>query len=171
MYKDNIDVELLKQLFVEAKTNFIKENMELIKRDIHERCLCANLAFEIKELLAKYNLDDYYVDVEYNRDGIDRKECIYFKDKFDEKEKKFIICDLVLHNRKSTIDAINLIALEMKKINAPKEEKTSDRKRLEALTSQGGSFNYILGVYYELSVEENDSVIEYYVNGKSIDYK
>ena len=45
-----------------------------------------------------------------------------------------INCDLIIHSRGEIIEQDNLLALEMKKSTAPKEEKLKDKERLMALT-------------------------------------
>lgn len=79
------------------------------------------------------------------------------------------------------VDQDNLIAIEMKKSNAPSAEKQKDRERLIALTKD--SFDdvwawdhnlpehvcrYVLGVYYEINYRQKEIHIEYYRRGELV---
>lgn len=92
-----------------------------------------------------------------------------------------INCDLILHSRGENVDQDNLIAIEMKKSNAPSAEKQKDRERLIALTKD--SFDdvwawdhnlpehvcrYVLGVYYEINYRQKEIHIEYYRRGELV---
>lgn len=158
----NNDVKELIILFEEANANFLFNNKELIKRDLHERCLVANLAYELRDLLPNYGLNNYFADVEYNRDEYNVKKLIPYE--LTNKDNPCIICDLIVHDRGES----NLIAFEMKKANS-NESFDNDRRRLKILTKQESSnYNYKLGIFYILESLDKYS-IEYYVDGKLID--
>jgi hypothetical protein len=58
-----------------------------------------------------------------------------FKTILDEHmEEVAVTCDLILHSRGEIASRDNLIAIEMKKSDRPREEKEKDRVRLRALT-------------------------------------
>lgn len=78
------------------------------------------------------------------------------------------------------IEQDNLIAIEMKKSNAPEEEKQNDKDRLKALTKDSfddiWSFDgttlpehvcrYTIGIYYEINFSKRKIVLEYYKQGE-----
>ncbi len=91
-----------------------------------------------------------------------------------------INCDLILHSRGIHPEQDNLIAIEMKKSNRPREEKERDYNRLIALTKDSfddiWSFDghtlpehvcrYILGVYYEVNIRRHMIIIRYFRKGE-----
>ena len=64
----------------------------------------------------------YYTDVEYNRNAGGIKT-IRKTIRGQQEEIIPINCDLILHSRGENVDQDNLIAIEMKKSNAPSAEK------------------------------------------------
>jgi hypothetical protein len=85
-----------------------------------------------------------------------------------------------MHSRGKHIEQDNLIAIEMKKSNAPEEEKQSDKERLKALMKDSfddvWSFDgttlpehvcrYIIGIYYEINFSKRTILLEYYKQGE-----
>ncbi|MES9977097.1 hypothetical protein [Candidatus Thiodiazotropha sp. LNASS1] len=168
-------VNKLKELFKRSFEIFIESDRESILGDVNERNLCGRLSIHMSNLLQEYDLEDYFVDPEYNR-----KQDGEIKTILDENyEVVTINCDLILHSRGNTVNNDNLIALEMKKSSRPQVEKDNDRKRLRALTKS--SFddvwsadglvhpehvcNYKLGIYLELDIPSRIFLLEEYGNG------
>lgn len=168
VYKD------LVTLFESANKSLLKKDLELIKNDVSERTVCAALMTHLKGALWGTPFCTYHVDVEYNRnkDGM-------IKTIIDEKNVVTnITCDLIVHSRGAYIEQDNLIALEMKKANRTDAEKQKDKNRLKALTREknnvwcydGKTFpdqvcRYILGIYYEISLDHHQVYLEYYHHG------
>ena len=89
---------------------------------------------------------------------------------------------MILHNRGKCVELDNLIAIEMKKSERPLAEKTSDRNRIIALTKDSyddvWSYDgktlpehvcrYVLGVYYEIDIDEKIVYLEYYRRGELV---
>lgn len=173
------------RLFEKANENFLQNNKDLIISGVAERTLCGAMMLCISDIVrfekpfADYA--DYYVDVEYNRNKNGKIKTIVNSDF----EVIKINCDLILHSRGVHPKQDNLIAIEMKKSNARKADKDSDRKRLVALTKDSfddvWSFDgktlpeyvcrYVLGVYYEIIYSKNKVYLEYYKNGNLIEKK
>lgn len=165
-------------IFDSANKKLIKKDIDLIKRRTSERTICGALMLHLKSSLWGTPFSTYNIDVEFNRnkDGvvktiIDKNEVI-----------TNITCDLIVHSRGAYIEQDNLIALEMKKASRANDEKVKDKNRLMALTKEnnhvwcydGKTFpehvcRYILGVYYEISINYNQVYLEYYRNGAVID--
>ncbi|MDD4773314.1 MAG: hypothetical protein PHZ09_06870 [Eubacteriales bacterium] len=166
----------MRNLFEVANNSFLTEDVELIDSKVSERTLCGTLMSYIRDLIRNDpDYSGYFVDVEYNRNKGKVKTII-------EKDLHVITinCDLILHSRGQHSEQDNLIAIEMKKSNRPKHEKTKDRNRLIALTKNSyddiWSFDgktlpeyvcrYVIGVYYEVDNDGREVLIEYYSEGK-----
>lgn len=170
----------MEKIFETANKEFLKRNRGLFELEVSERTLCGALMLELSHVLKNSRYDNYYVDVEYNRNKNGKlktilRECddTFFKE-------VTINCDLIVHSRGENIKQDNLIAIEMKKSNAKSADKKDDKIRLECLTKDSfndvWSFNgkvlpdhvcrYILGVYYEINFKRKKIKIEYYYKGK-----
>ena len=167
--KEKLDLEksdkLIKQaqtidIFEKASASFLKEQKDLITSNVSERCWYTPFAIYLNEEIKKNNINGYYVDTEYNRNGGKLKTI------FDNEQELKIIkvtCDIIVHSRGNNIKQDNLICIEMKKSTAIKSTKTSDKRRVQILTKDsfddiwsydGKEFpehvcRYKLGVYYE----------------------
>lgn len=165
-------------LFEEANDYFIKYNRELIESNVAERTLCGALKECIDGVKCKTEYKNYSADVEYNRNKNGVVKTIIDN---DFKVVK-INCDLILHSRGKCVELDNLIAIEMKKSERPLAEKTSDRNRIIALTKDSyddvWSYDgktlpehvcrYVLGVYYEIDIDEKIVYLEYYRRGELV---
>lgn len=173
----------LKALFLEANKQFLIDDVDLLDVNVSERALCGALMIHLNRLIINdCELNGYYVDVEYNRNHGNIKT-IKKTIKGLEEQIINVTCDLILHSRGKNIAQDNLIALEMKKSNAPSKEKQSDKERLMALTRDTfddiWSFDgttlpehvcrYIIGIYYEINFPTRKIHIEYYKQGEFIE--
>ena len=165
----------LKEIFIKANNIFIKKDALLIIDNVSERTLCGALKSHIEEELAKNNINGYYADVEYNRNGGRIKTIVD-----DELQVINVQCDLIVHSRREKIEKDNLIAIEMKKKYRIANDYQKDRTRLCALTKSsynndvwsfdGKTFSehvcrYILGVFYEIDRGHGQIRLEFYRNG------
>ena len=154
--KEILSYDKLKELFEEANERFLENNKVLIERNLSERCLCANLGYELRDVFKEYN--SVYVDVEYNRYGFEVKEIppVLHND------SRKIICDLIIHDRGSN----NYLALEMKKIPTDDRKIKKDKNRLVFLTKDE-NFQYVIGIFYEIIISVSDYKvnISYYKDG------
>ncbi len=162
-------------LFEQANSEFVKDEAENIASGVSERNLCGCMMLKLRRGLDQSPYADYFVDVEYNRNESGRlKTYVWGK-----LAPITITCDLIVHSRGRNLIQDNLIAIEMKRHNHPKEAKDSDKLRLKCLTRDSfddiWSFDgkslpehvcrYILGVYYELNSEKRQVAVRYYVKG------
>lgn len=165
-------------IFHEANAKFLSVNTDLIKVEAAERTLCGALMVAINSVIKKgfdrmKRYKDYFVDVEYNRNGRIVKTVIN-----DDFKIVPINCDLILHSRGHHKWQDNLIAIEMKKNNRPETEKQNDRNRLIALTRlTDGAWSadgvtlpehvcgYVLGIYYEVDIKNMIVNLEFYSEG------
>lgn len=164
--KSEINLKNLKGMFWEANRAFLENHVILIRRKISERCLCGALMYELNKQLEK-NLKKYYADIEFNRDEGNVKRISYKTD--DGVYSKRIFTDIIVHSR-GEVGLDNLIALEMKKSSASQEEIDDNKARLKHLTKMNtntsfGSYEYILGIYYEINLDKEEIKIEFFYNG------
>jgi hypothetical protein len=131
----------------------------------------------IRDALIANGLGNYYSDIEYNRNFDGQIKTIIDGNM----EITNITCDLIIHSRGLISEQDNLIAIEMKREKHPESEKNKDRIRLKSLTkpandsmiysADGRTFpkhvcGYILGVFYEISIDRRQINIEYYRDGE-----
>lgn len=167
------------QIFEISNQHFLEHNLELLETNVSERTLCGALMIELYETLKETSYSNYYVDVEYNRNGGNKIKTCCKTITDGNLEIIRITCDLIVHSR-GTIPALdNLIAIEMKKAGTHENLKKKDKMRLMALTKD--SFDdiwsmdgislpehvccYQLGVYYEVHKRLREIYIEYYHHG------
>lgn len=164
----------LKKIFKLANSDLIELDITLFETKASERTLCGALMLHLHERLKRTIYSNYYVDVEYNRNGGKLKTI---------KGPKFNIvrinCDLIVHSRGECLKQDNLIAIEMKKSGRTEISKSNDKERLKCLTKDSfddiWSFDgkslpehvcrYIIGVYYEVNYNKRQIELEYYYKG------
>lgn len=171
---NNEKSEILATAFFAANRRFLLEEKELLLTDVSERGICARLMLHLQREIDKSIFYKYYVDVEYNRNQGKVKTIM-------NNEMKIIpiTCDLIVHSRGEVVEQDNLLAIEMKKVNATIEDKQKDKERLIALTKTSfddiWSFDgktlpehvcgYLLGIYYEIDQYHNRICMEFYSEG------
>lgn len=161
------DYRNLKDLFWEANRAFIEKDLDLLYEDISERCLCGALMHELNKQLEKNGCNNYYADVEFNRNKKRIKQ-LHNDDGFVSN----ILPDIIVHSRgKENLD--NLLVLEMKKSSANQQDKENDRNRLKKMTKQNcneshHSYEYLLGIYYEINFEKKQILVEFYQDGENV---
>lgn len=159
--KSEINLKNLKGMFWEANRAFLENHASLLKRELSERCLCGALMYELNKQLEKNGCNNYYADIEFNRNKKRIKQLPN-----DDGFINNILPDIIVHSRgKETPD--NLLVLEMKKSSARREAKERDKNRLSLLTSSY-PYKYKLGVYYEINHNESQIVVEFYQTGRRI---
>lgn len=181
-----VTYEDLVTLFEDADRCFRHDDIRLFEDRVSERTLCGALMLHLHEEMRKHGelYKDFHADVEYNRNRNTIKKILQKKEDNDDGIIVNINCDLLVHGRGLTLEQENLIAIEMKKNYAQEVDKNRDRYRLEALTSNPNEwrdrgifqydgvemenlhYNYVLGVYYEVSYSDGIVLIEYYQNGE-----
>ena len=118
-------------------------------RKLHEVCinhkLAEHLGAQILPLLG--NCQNMFVDIEFNREGIN------FKSTTIEGEQLMVRPDIIIHNRKSNGEKFNFLVVECKKSNASSEELERDLKKLKALMDNPVyNYNFGLQVVYDVAV-------------------
>mgnify|MGYP000002024759 CR=1 FL=1 len=160
------DYQNLKDFFWEANRAFIEKDYVLLDEEVSERCLCGALMHELNKQLEKNDCNNYYADIEFNRNKKRIKQLPN-----DDGFINNILPDIIVHSRgKETPD--NLLVLEMKKSSANQQDKEKDRNRLRKMTKQNCdeshySYKYKFGVYYEVNFEEKQIIVEFYQDGEN----
>ncbi len=170
-----INVDLLKQVFAVAMTDFLRQDKSLLLDDVSERTYCGRLAHHLQQQADKFGIKGYYADPDYNRKQGGQVKTILDRDY----EVITVQCDLLLHSRGEVVGRDNLIAIEMKKSYRSQAEKDDDRKRLRALTKKSDGVwaydgqahpehvcGYVLGIFIDVDLPHRSIRIEYYRNGK-----
>ena len=166
MIKDENKKKLTEELidiFEKAKNEFLEKEKAIIKNDTNERTLTQRLAFYLELQLRKnIKYENYSVDCEYNRKEEDIKRLKFGKNT----DKKEIYPDIIVYQRKIKN---NLIAIEMKKTTSRNTDKIKDIEKLKALTDEKNCYSYILGIYFELDItDNNNNIINFFVDGEEI---
>lgn len=166
-------------LFINSSDKFLDSQEDLILSGVSERNLCGALMTIIRSELDNTELENYHADIEYNRNFDGKIKTIINNNM----EVVNITCDLIIHSRGENEMQDNLIAIEMKRDTHKEDDKNSDKIRLKALTKNKNDTNtysadgktfpehvcgYILGVFYEISMENRNVKIEYYRNGAHV---
>lgn len=151
----------LKDFFLEANRDFMERNYVLLDTELSERCLCGALMHELNKQLEKNDCNNYYADVKFNRNKKRIKQ-LHNDDGFVSN----ILPDIIVHSRGKEIPD-NLLVLEMKKSSANQQDKENDRNRLKKMTKQNcteshHSYEYLLGIYYEVDFGKKQIFIELY---------
>ena len=115
-----------------AIREFYKKDYKLIDLQCNERSMMFRIGIYLYEHMKAHNsLNEYDLDCEYNRKGINIKTI----------DDKKIIPDILIHKRDD--DNINLVAIEIKKSgNSIKH----DKEKLEKLTDNNGKYRYSQGL-------------------------
>ena len=170
-----INPELIRNVFEKSIDLFFQHEVQEVLEGVNERNNCGRLSIYLQQVAHEHGLANYFADTEYNR-----KQNGAVKTILDGQTKVIPInCDLLLHSRGRIVAEDNLIAVEVKKRDAPKDEKEKDRERLRALTkasydeiwsNDGVTLpehvcGYALGVYVELDRGNRVCRFEYYRQG------
>lgn len=168
------------KIFEHANEKLLNKDIDLFKTKVSERTLCGALMLHLHDVIKTTLYNEYFVDVEYNRNKGGKLKTISKTIKGPNENIIKINCDLIVHSRGRNIHQDNLIAIEMKKSSRPQSDKDKDRERIIALTKESfgdiWSFDgktlpehvcrYKLGVYYEINFRMKNILLEYYVRGK-----
>lgn len=98
-------IALIPKVMQAAITKFNEHEMYLVRHTVSERCICAKFACYLEREFSLYGINQYNVDIEYNRNIGDPKML----------HNKKIVVDLIVHKRGSNgLENGNLICIEMK---------------------------------------------------------
>ena len=174
-----IDLGLIREVFEKTMDLFFEHEVQEVLEGVNERNNCGRMSIYMQRVAHDYGLIGYFADTEYNRKQNGEVKTIL--------DGRMIVvpinCDLILHSRGNVVSEDNLIAVEVKKRDAPRDEKEKDRDRLRALTkasyddvwsNDGVALpehvcGYALGVFVELDRRRRNCVFEYYRQGAKVE--
>lgn len=174
-----LDLNLIREVFEKSMDLFFQHEVLEVLEGVNERNNCGRMSIYLQQVAHQYGLSNYFADTEYNR-----KQNGAVKTILDGEMKVVPInCDLLLHSRGQVFAEDNLIAVEVKKHDAPRSEKEKDRERLRALTkaSYDGIWSndgvalpehvcgYALGVFIELHRVKRTCQFEYFREGEKFE--
>lgn len=120
----------------------------LLERNASERAIAAKFALYLVPLFEQYD-----VDVEYNRHGLQPK-AVNLADDCQEAGRKLIVPDIIVHRRGN--DDHNLLVIEIKKQNN-RESRNCDRAKVRAIKTE---LSYQYGLILDLPIGSNASGAE-----------
>ena len=129
-------------------------------RKLHEVCINHRLAvyFEQKIIPLLPKDEEYFVDIEFNREGSNFKEVEITE------QQKTVRPDIIIHNRKSGNNKKNFLVVECKKRGTSEDKINYDMQKLEAfLTDPRYSYRFGLQVNYDK--DEIKGKLLFYENG------
>jgi hypothetical protein len=131
-----------------------------LQPDASERSFAHRLAVHMEPLFPGWDID-----CEYNRFGMLTKELEGIKGCDEQKRTDRIYPDIIVHERtnESCIQR-NLLVVEIKKRNTC---DACDKKKLELLTAESGTFKYQVGLY--VNIEEKEIKRTWYKGGSEVD--
>jgi len=167
-----MEIGTLRQLildnFKKALNDFYKIDTNILGRNLHERTLANRMSIYLDKY---FHEDDIYVDVEYNRNGLDTKLAQLDRNCGPKK----ILPDIIVHKRIDGAiyddERTNLLVIEMKKMNNSSVKR--DDQKLKALTSDIGTkykdkyyvYHYVIGIFFRPSNELEKAEIIIYTDG------
>ena len=123
----------------------IEVEAEYDARKLHEVCINHRMAMHLENEIIPL-LDDneeYFADIEFNREGINFKEIAIAG------QKRRVRPDIIIHNRKSGDDKKNILVVECKKRGADEVEIEFDIKKIESfITTPEYSYQFGLQIIY-----------------------
>jgi hypothetical protein len=123
----------------------IEEEFVYDARKLHEVCINHRLANHLEREVLPYFAEGgpMFVDIEFNREGSNYKGITI------DGEEERVRPDIIIHNRRSGHEKVNLLIAECKKAGSSEEAIARDRKKIEALmVDEKYSYSFGLQVVY-----------------------
>jgi len=145
----------------------IEEEFGYDSRKLHEVCINHKLAIYLEnEILPIISGADqkHFVDIEFNREGINKKKIILCNG-----EELVVRPDIIIHNRKSGKEKRNFLIVECKKNGAQPSEIDYDRKKILVLM-ENDKYKYSFGLQVVFGKNEIKGTL-FYRNGQAIEHE
>jgi hypothetical protein len=145
----------------------IERDIPYDSRKLHEVCINHKFANYLeKHYLHNFPDESLYCDIEFNREGIEKKELSYNGNLF------VVRPDIILHNRRSGREKRNILVVECKKHGASVNELNEDKQKLVAfMTDTKYQYQFGLQVVYDQNriygsffYFDNGSIVESKIN-------
>lgn len=143
----------------------IEEEFGYDSRKLHEVCINHKLAIYLEnEILPIISGADqiYFVDIEFNREGVNKKKIIACNG-----EELVVRPDIIIHNRKSGVQKSNFLIVECKKNGANHTEIDDDRKKIRAFI-EDDKYKYSFGLQVVYGKDMIKGTL-FYKNGQAIE--
>lgn len=175
MYIDKIPQKMKDQLIEAIKNSFrklkeingslfecpIEKNSYYDSRKLHEICINHKLANYLEKFifpLLEGTGEQFFVDIEFNRESINFKEITI------NGQKEIVRPDIIIHNRKSENDKNNFLVVECKKYDNDTNKIAKDKNKLIAfLKDSRYKYRFALQVIYKPDAIEG--LLFYLING------
>jgi len=107
----------------------IEEDPHYDARKLHEVCINHRLANHLEQaILPLFGIEHkMFVDIEFNREGMN------FKDIIIDGKKELVRPDIIVHNRRSGNDKQNFLVVECKKKGTSEKDVAWDKKKIRAM--------------------------------------
>jgi hypothetical protein len=143
----------------------IEEEFGYDSRKLHEVCINHKLAIYLGNEILPINSgadQKYFVDIEFNREGINKKKIIVCKGK-----ELVVRPDIIIHNRKSGKQKKNFLIVECKMKGAQHSEIEYDEKKIRAFM-ENDKYKYSFGLQVVYGKGEIKGTL-FYKNGQAIE--
>lgn len=142
----------------------IEENFSYDSRKLHEVCINHKLANYLEDAILPIlneNNKKYFVDIEFNREGVNRKRLDY------NGQEQIVRPDIIIHNRKTGPEKANFLVIECKKEGTAREEIADDRKKIKAFM-ENKRYKYNIGLQVIYGKDQIKGTL-FYRNGQDIE--
>lgn len=138
----------------------IEEGPPYDARKLHEVCINHSLANHLQQaILPLFRFEDkMFVDIEFNREGINSKDVMI------DGRKELVRPDIIVHNRRSGKDKQNLLVVECKKKGAPPEDVVWDKKKIQAMMKDE-RYLYSYGLQVVYAKEQTEVTLFFKLDG------
>ena len=143
----------------------IEEEFGYDSRKLHEVCINHKLAIYLEDEIIQIISDadhKYFVDIEFNREGINKKKIIVCNG-----EELVVRPDIIIHNRKSSEQKENFLIVECKKNGASCSEIEDDQKKIRAFM-ENDKYKYFFGLQVVYGKDEIKGTL-FCKNGQAIE--
>ena len=143
----------------------IEEEFGYDSRKLHEVCINHKLATYLEKNILPIISDSdqkYFVDIEFNREGINKKKII------ERNGEEFgVRPDIIIHNRKSGEQKMNFLIVECKKSGAQPTEIEDDQRKIRAFM-ENDKYKYSFGLQVVYGKHEIKGTL-FYKNKQAIE--
>lgn len=170
----------IKKLLINSIRVLFEDDIYLLENDISERAITHRLAVCLEK-----NSSDFHIDCEYNghaekehskiikmlRSTAENLGIIREKDRDDEIINRYVLPDIIVHERGSNGSEANILIVEAKK-STSKVSKKYDLEKIKMYTSpeHENELVYNLGVFvlFKISSENPGYELKWFKDGKEI---
>lgn len=128
--ENKVSIETIQEIIEKVLTEIVKHDNYLLHKKLKEECINHKLAIHIEKEITRRNIDNFHVDIEYNKNCNDPKYVEI------NGEQMSIRPDIIVHKRGS--NKCNFLAIEAKKTYKSKH----DIQKIQALLRSPYKFDF-----------------------------